>query len=380
MRLPNVRLAAIAPWRTRRERFQIATRWRRHTLAWLLLPGIVAATGRVPAFAGPLPTFLLIDDSGVNGFPRLGGCDRELASLHARLLRNGATSQLLVDPSGDVLRRELLRFAGHGPDLPHVFVVCGYAAANGNELFILPNDATPGNLGRGAVNVAVFLRLLGGRDGATVLDLHPAADPQVAAAATAWSNQAGSSQAGPADRRIVSVSNDPNQAPSVQHLAQSDVPSINGLIPGRAVQPDATAMPASPSQPPSAPSSVTAAAPEAPAAPKPAPKPTPSEAASPRPPAPPAPIVSARSVVHGPTLAKRRATHATRTADASHKHVDDVTRRIQVALLARGLFMRTVSGMDDRYTRASIRHFQLLLGQPPTGHLTAEELKQLIGG
>ena len=51
-----------------------------------------------------------------------------------------------------------------------------------------------------------------------------------------------------------------------------------------------------------------------------------------------------------------------------------------MALLARGLFMGKVSGMDGRSTRASVRHFQLLLGQPPTGRLSADELKQLIGG
>ena len=333
--------------------------------------------GGTPALAQPLPAhpspaLLLIDASVAGRLPKLGGCDREMVSLRDRLDRMGASNQLLVDPSANELRRELLQLTDPHARPARVFVVCGYAAVSGSHLFLLPSDATPGDPGRDAISVMAFSRLLRGEASTIALDLHPtAADQQVASAVAAWVGGAVT-----AERRLASVDDDPNQAALIQRLTRPDTP-MDDLLPMPAVPPSAVAAKPASVTPPMAVVS--------PAPPSPAPEPhqpaAPPQPLTLRPPpvAPPLPGPVRAAARHTAT-ARRRPSHAAHKVDAPHRQFDDVTRQVQVSLLARGLFMGRVSGTDGPSTHASIRHFQLLLGQPPTGHLSADEFKQLTGG
>lgn len=314
--------------------------------------------------------------------PRLSGCDREMTALHARLDQVPEDNYLLVAPTADVLRRELLTFADRTHDAPRVFVFCGYGAASDGRLFALPADApAQGDLGRTAIAAAAFSRLLAGRDGAVLLDLHPAGQAgNVTKAVDAWRGDAGL-----AGHRLAQVETDAATAPLIARLtnASSFAPDQLPILAS-----------VSPPTPAAAPANENAAAGSLVTLP---PKPDDQGTSAPG-------AIGAGSIGAGDTGSGATVSGATGSGAATSTssglplvlapaalpakpaeevrviHPSSAIRRIQVALLARGLFAGRVSGINNPATRAAIRHFQSTIGHPPTGTLTPDELTQLTSG
>lgn len=326
----------------------------------------LAALLPLSASLAATPAFLLIDGADGAGLPRLSGCDREMTALHARLDQVPEDNYLLVAPTADVLRRELLTFADRTHDAPRVFVFCGYGAASDGRLFALPADApAQGDLGRTAIAAAAFSRLLAGRDGAVLLDLHPAGQAgNVTKAVDAWRGDAGL-----AGHRLAQVETDAATAPLIARLtnASSFAPDQLPILAS-----------VSPPTPAAAPANENAAAGSLVTLP---PKPDDQGTSAPGAIGAGATGSGATSTSSGlPLVLAPAALPAKPAEEVRVIHPSSAIRRIQVALLARGLFAGRVSGINNPATRAAIRHFQSTIGHPPTGTLTPDELTQLTSG
>lgn len=329
----------------------------------------------VAAEPGAPAAFLLIDAAMLEGEPRLVGCDHAMSDLHARLDRAGVSNAVLTAPTTSAIREGLLRFAADRNGTGHVLLFCGYAADQDGNLFALGSDgATHDDLSMSAVSVRAFSRVLDSAGGTALLDLHPTAGAPaeaLAGVARAWVQD--DSLLG---HKLARVEREPDEAMLVAGLAGSRAVSVEAIAAG-------TMLP--PASPPPAAAVLTAP-------PPPAAKPAPPVASPPvpatAPPSPPPPAPAVWAVVPNPThpAATARLTPPARKprprpAERRPALVANQTeQRIQLALLARGLYLGRVSGYDDAATQASVRHFQAIIGHPLTGQVTPAELRLLMGG
>jgi len=320
--------------------------------------GLVPATARAAA----TPSVLLIDASVAARQPRLDGCDRTLADLHLRLDKAGAQTVLLVAPTNDTIRARLVQFARAGQ--PRAILFCGYASEKLGNIFALGSDgAAQDELERQAVPLRAFARVA---EELVVADLHPlvpepsrgmSARRALADAASGWSKESGGNP-----RRVAEIDDEASQAGPITQIARSEAATTTemAVVAGAAPPPmPPVPLPATPPQVGAAGQPAAALATGVTTAGAPPDHPvTVAEAAS------PAKASAANSGRHGPPGSR----------------VEREVRRIQVGLLARGLYGGRVDGIETGRMRAAVRHFQAELGHPATGHLTPEEKKQLAGG
>lgn len=363
----------------------------RHALVVVtLLGGLLGATGVTSAGAAPAAsaTFLLIDGGLPDGQQRLPACDRSLADLQGRLTRGSVPNVLLASPTTAGIRQALLRFSADQKGTPHILLFCGYAAEQDGAAFALGKDGSAhDDLALSAVSVRAFSRVLGSAGGVALLDLYPAvADPALAdaaasalrVAATAWVKD--DSLPG---HRLVQVAPASDAASLTGRLARSDAATADAVL-----QVLASAAPPAPT-PAQAPAAATPKAASMSAdVPVPALIPPPAPAAAPAPAAVPAPVPPAavpgpmplEPAVHGSdgaAHAPARLAPPRTSVSRPRPPVDKTLQHVQVALLARGLYLGRVNGVGGPATVVAIRHFQAMIGHPVSGQITPDEIKLL---
>ncbi|MCQ8278646.1 peptidoglycan-binding protein [Acetobacteraceae bacterium KSS8] len=379
------------------------------------LPGVSAALGLLlsagTALAAPDASganasgkgaFLLIDGGAPAGQPRLAGCSRAMSDLHTALDKAGAANTLLLAPTASALREALLRFGNTNGTGANAVLFCGYAAETGGNVFALGSDFAPhDDPALSAVSIRAFSRVSGDKNGLVVLDLHPVAaeGASVAAVAGALNGAAGAWSTDPSlsGTRIVETDTAPGDASLTLRAAQSGATSPETLARALSAPRPAETASAQATLPAAGP--VTAAAPAPTTAPSAAPEAA-QQAGTDKAPATPAadsgkPSGDGGTKTEDATATQTGADHpdasktagdagavplAPKPAPRPRVHVDPAVRRIQVALLARGLFSGRVNGVNGAETQRGIKHFQAMLGHPVTGELTADETKQLTGG
>lgn len=341
----------------------------------LALALLVAGSNVGRAEAEPLrAAFLLIDGATIPGHERLTGCDHTLSGMHARLDQRGVANTLLVVPSTDGIRQELLRFAAFETGTPHAVLFCGYVAINGSGIFVLGSDTGPhDNLDLDAVSVSAFSRVAGSPSGLVALDLHASAADEAAGHALATASNSWAADNRLPGRKLAAIDRAPDAARLIAALVASASLDPTTLV----VASEAAPQPSPPAAAPVRPEPLASVAgpttgSDAPDAPSLAaavlPAPAPSSSPSVAPP------------LSGASASARPAVRVEQSALKPATHIDRTIRRVQVALLARGLYAGSITGADNSATRASVRRFQASIGHATSGRLTPDELKMLLDG
>ncbi len=383
--------------------------------AALVAFGLALSAGT--ALAAPDPAakgaFLLIDGGAPAGQPRLAGCDRSLADLHAALDRNGTPNTVLLAPTAGALREALLRFGNANTGGANAVLFCGYATEAGGNVFALGSDFAPhDDPALSAVSIRAFSRVSGDKNGLVVLNMHPVAaeGAPVAAIAGALDGAAGawSTDPGLTGTRIAATDKSPADATLIARAAQTGATTPDAMARALSVPTATTANEPSPqtstqTPPPATPPVKTAEPAASGNAPPADAKATDTKVADAKPagtdtatrsgddkttPAPdgktdatqPTPDHAEAAKSGEDAGAMPLAPKPPAAATRPRVHVDPAIRRIQVALLARGLFSGRVNGVNNADTQRGIKHFQAMLGHPVTGALTADETRQLTGG
>lgn len=354
------------------------------------------------------------------------GCEPALRTLGDRLHGQGSRGNnitMVLHPTGPKLRAALGRFAVELPPTGPVLVAyCGYAMADTDKLFLLPEDAAvtqPADLPHQAVLARAVLRILSTHDAIFVAELHMPAGGPSDAATLAPSIQSLREEMASGTHLDIEVAPSPDKAPLIRDFisrvsaagdwnplvasldapppvatpepaASQDAPkpAVAGDLPGAA----AVTAPDASSADQSAPKAAASTAGARPSGAEPIdPAPTsadPAVAGSPRPSRPGLAAGSDPSSIGDPADVKQPLDPAgVKPLDPAATDVQKprrpvrrgspVIRRIQVGLLAHGLLKGRVTGFADANTQAAVRAYQTSLNHPATGFMTYQEMLTL---